>query len=169
MDDWIDAFFAHPANNFLCVVEKGLNSGKLTHRFGQDPATEETGIARVAGHQCSVDIALAQQFGEVWFFMAERRRRIQPFDLHGEFATNINLAPGYVPIHVRRLEAVLVEQKTPSPHHRRGAIAEAADFLPLQLTRMVEFAFANIDVPLARAALEKNWQGEESKTFLACS
>src|SRR5215468_9678188 len=111
-----------------------------------------------------MQLTCTDQLRQVRFFLSERRRRIEAFHLNGKIAPDVNFPTRHVPIHVGGLEAIFIEQKTTGPNHRRGAIAKATDFLSPEL-RVIEFIFAEKDVALAWAALEKDRQGDVTKTF----
>src|SRR5215467_8065857 len=165
MNDRINPRSSNPADDFLRVIKKRSHSRKLTHRFRQSSATKKPRIARIARHQSSMQLTCTDQLRQVRFFLSERRRRLEAFHLNGKIAPNVNFPTRHVPIHVGGLEAIFIEQKTPGPNHRRGAIAKATDFLSPELTGVIEFTFAEKDVALAWPALEKDRQCDVTKTF----
>src|SRR5262245_52499784 len=80
--------------------------------------------------------------------------------------TDENFAAGDEPLHIGGFDIVCVEQVSARPHHRGGAVAEAAEFVPLKLGRMLEMILAVINVALARPALEKNRNRQQLLSFL---
>src|SRR5918999_14645 len=105
-----------------------------------------------------MQLTVADQLCQVRFLVSERRRWIETLYFDRKIGPDENFPTRYVPIHVCGLEPIFVEQKSTSPNHCRRAISKAADFLSLELARMIEFTLAVKNVALARTALEKDRQ-----------
>ena len=112
-----------------------------------------------------MQFAFAEHLGKLQFLFAERRRRIDAFHFDGKLMTDENFPTGYEPLHVRGLDVVGVEQVAARPDDGRRAVAEAAEFCPSKFRRMLQPAFAVIDIPLARPAFKEYRQGQKRLPF----
>src|SRR5262249_42879526 len=92
-----------------------------------------------------------------------RRRGVGPGDLDRQFDAEVNFTTKGIPIHVRGLEPVFVQEKPARPNYRGSAVMLAPNRCVLEIRRVMYHVLANENISLPRTALEKSGSAEKRK------